>query len=125
MSRAQLMKNCQGFSVGVEKFSLLQRRRVAAANSPTTAGRRPLKIDCTRGVFIYFINIRLIRIMSISEGSTKAKVAVTEPSMAIVSPKPALWIAVYPQYVALLMPIGPGVICEMATISVNSAVDSQ
>ena len=81
--RAQLIKNCQGFSIGVEKFSLLQRRSVAAARSPTTAGRRPLKTDWTNGVFIYFMNILLIRIIRISEGNTKANVAVVEPRMAI------------------------------------------
>ena len=93
-SRAQLIQNCQGFSEGVEKFSLLQSNRVAAANKPTTAGRRPLNTDCTSGVFMYFINILLIRIIKMSEGSTSAKVAVTLPRMAIVLPKPALWIAV-------------------------------
>ena len=86
MRRAQLMKNCQGFSKGVEKFSLLQSRRVAAASRPTTAGRKPVKTDCTNGVFIYFINMRLISIIRISEGSTKAKVAVAEPSVAIACP---------------------------------------
>ena len=90
ISRAQLMKNCQGFSDGVEKFSLLQSKGVAAANKPTTAGRRPLNTDCTKGVFIYFINILLMSIIKMSEGSTKAKVAVAEPSIDIMWPKPAL-----------------------------------
>ena len=86
MSRAQLMKNCHGFSIGVEKFSLLQSSKVAAARSPTTAGRSPIKIDCTRWVFIYFMNILLMSIIKISDGSTKAKVEVAEPRMAIILP---------------------------------------
>ena len=73
------MQNCQGFSIGVEKFSLLQSSNVAAASNPTTAGRRPVNIDCTSGVFMYFINILLISIISTNDGSTKAKVAVAEP----------------------------------------------
>ena len=83
MKRAMLIQNCQGFSIGVEKFSLLQSSNVAAARRPTTAGRRPVKTDCTNGVFMYFMNILLIRIIRISEGSTSAKVAVAEPSVAI------------------------------------------
>ena len=82
-NRAQLIKNCQGFVVGVEKFSALQSNRVAAAKRPTTAGRKPVNTDCTRWVFIYFINILLIRIIKMSEGSTRAKVAVAEPKTAI------------------------------------------
>ena len=69
--------------MGVEKFSLLQSNRVAAASNPTTAGRRPVNMDCTNGVFIYFMNILLIRIINIREGNTSAKVAVTEPRIAI------------------------------------------
>jgi hypothetical protein len=97
IKRAQLIKNCQGFSKGVEKFSLLHSNSVAAARSPTTAGRKPVNIDCTNGVFMYFINILLISIISINDGSTKAKVAVAEPRIAIRCPYPALCIAVYPQ----------------------------
>ena len=35
---------------------------------------------------MYFMNILLISIISISEGSTRAKVAVAEPRIAIVWP---------------------------------------
>ena len=86
MKRAQLMKNCQGFPIGVEKFSALQSSRVAAANRPTTAGRRPAKMERTGRVFMYFINRRLMRIIRMSDGNTKASVAVAEPRMAISSP---------------------------------------
>lgn len=40
-----LIQNCQAFSLGVEKLSLVQSNRVAAANKPTTAGRKPEKTD--------------------------------------------------------------------------------
>lgn len=71
------------------------------------------------------MNILLMRTISTNEGSTRAKVAVAEPRTAMASPYPALCTAAYPQYVAELMPMGPGVICDMATIFVNSAVVSQ
>ncbi len=48
----------------------------------------------------------------INEGSVTAKVATIAPH--------TLPVAVNPTYVAELMPIGPGVIWLMATISVNS-----
>ena len=38
MKRATLIQNCQGFSTGEEKFSVLQSSSVAAASRPTTAG---------------------------------------------------------------------------------------
>ena len=60
-------------------------------------------------------------IMRMSDGSTSANVAVALPSTAMVSLKPALCTAVYPQYVAEFIPIGPGVIWLMATMFVNSA----
>ena len=59
--------------------------------------------------------------MRMSDGSTSANVAVALPSTAMVSLKPALCTAVYPQYVAEFIPIGPGVIWLMATMFVNSA----
>lgn len=80
--------------MGVEKFSLVQRSRVAAANRPTTAGRKPMNTDCTICVFMYFINILLMSSIRISEGSTKAKVDVADPRIASRVPWPALWIAV-------------------------------
>ncbi len=82
-NNAQLIQNCQGFSVGVEKFSLLQRSRVAAAKSPTTAGRKPVKMEVTVWVCMYRMNILLIKTIKINEGNTNAKVAVAEPKMAI------------------------------------------
>ena len=77
------MKNCQGLTEGRLKFSGVISRRVAAPKRPTTAGRRPLKTDCTAWVFIYLRNILLIRIISMNEGRTRAKVAVKLPSIDI------------------------------------------
>ena len=39
----QLTMNCHQSVVGVEKLSAVHNNKVAAANSPTTAGRRPWK----------------------------------------------------------------------------------
>ena len=88
------MQNCHRFSLGVEKLSGVISNRVAAASKPTTAGRNPVKIDCTVWVCIYFINIRLMSTIRISEGNTRAKVAVAEPSTAIGIEKPAFFTAV-------------------------------
>ena len=79
---------------GDEKFSFVISSKAAAASNPTTAGRKPINTLCTVGVCIYFINIRLISIISMSEGSTSATVATTLPSTAMPPPKPALWAAV-------------------------------
>ena len=68
--------------------------KAAAANRPTTAGRRPPKMLFTVGVFMYFRNILAMRIMRMNEGSTRAKVAVQLPSTAIVSPMWAFFTAV-------------------------------
>ena len=54
-----------------------------------------------------------------NEGNTTAKVAVNEPRTLINSDAPDFDRTSYPTYVAELIPIGPGVICEMATMSVN------
>ena len=86
---AMLIQNCQGQMLGVEKFSFVQSRRVAAANRPTTAGRRAAKMFWTVAVFIYLRNMRAMRIIRMSEGSTKAKVATHEPKMDIPSFIPA------------------------------------
>ena len=80
---AVLIQNCHGFCDGVEKLSDVMSSSVAAPSSPTTAGRNPMKTDCTTEVFMYFINILLIRIIRMSDGSTRANVAVMLPSMAI------------------------------------------
>ena len=48
----------------------------------------------------------------INEGNVTANVATSDPKTFPVTE--------YPIYVALFIPIGPGVICEIATISVNS-----
>ena len=77
----QLTMNCHQSVVGVEKLSAVHNNKVAAANSPTTAGRRPRKTLSTLRWCMNFINILLIRIIRISEGSTRAKVATAEPRM--------------------------------------------
>ena len=68
-----------------------------------------------------FRNILLIRIINTNDGNTSANVAVTLPNIPSAMLPVALCTAVYPQYVALLMPIGPGVIWDIATMLVNSA----
>ena len=83
MKRPTLIQNCHGLTDGVEKFSGVISNRVAAPRSPTTAGRRPVKRLYTMGVFMYFKNMRLMMIISISEGSTRARVAMALPSMAM------------------------------------------
>lgn len=81
--RKQLIQNCQGFNRGVLKFSGVISKSVAAPRRPTTAGLRPEKTFCTTGVFMYFIKILAIKIISISEGNTSANVAVTLPNTDI------------------------------------------
>lgn len=108
-----------------EKFSLLHNISVAAASNPTTAGRSPRKIFCMTGECMCFKNILHINIMSMSEGNTRANVAVRLPMMPRYILSVALYTEAYPQYVALLMPIGPGVICEIATMLANSDDDNQ
>ena len=83
IKRNTLIQNCQAFSEGEEKFSLVQRSSVAAANRPTTAGRNPMKTDWTVLVRMYLRNILLMRIIRMSDGRTRAKVAVNEPKTAI------------------------------------------
>ena len=90
MNRKQLIPNCHGLMSGVLKFSFDSSSNVAAPSSPTTAGRSPLSTLCTGVVLIYFRNIFAISIISISDGNTRAVVAVTLPSTYIPSPYPAL-----------------------------------
>ena len=85
-----LTQKVQGSVCMLPKFSLLQSSKVAAANKPTTTGRRPAKILCITTVCMYFMNMRLMRIIRMNEGNTSAKVAMHEPAMAKVLPKPAL-----------------------------------
>ena len=47
-----LIQNCQGLTEGEEKFSSLSSSSVAAAYSPTTAGRRPANTLRTGAVSI-------------------------------------------------------------------------
>ena len=46
-----LMVNCDVDSLGLLKFSGFMSNKADAANSPTTAGRNPLKTDSTVGCF--------------------------------------------------------------------------
>ena len=91
-----LIQNCQGDSDGVEKFSGVINNKQAAASKPTTAGRKPVNTCSTMGWFLYCIKNFDISSMSINEGSTTAKVAVTEPKMPIQWAPPALTTDVYP-----------------------------
>lgn len=96
-NRETLIQNCHGLLVIDPKLSWFMSKRVAAARSPTTAGRKPAKTFCTGAAFMYFVNILLIRIMMMSDGRAMAIVAVTEPRMAIGILKPACCVAMYPQ----------------------------
>ena len=93
MKSATEIKNCQGWSRSL-KFSADSSNKVAAANRPTTAGRNPRKRLCTMWVCMYFMNILLIKIISVTEGNTSANVAVALPSMDMPVEKPALCTAV-------------------------------
>lgn len=89
-------------SLGELKFSVFINIKAADARRPTTAGRNPLNTASTAGCFWYFRKNLLIANIRMNEGSTTAKVAMTEPH--------TLPVAVKPTYVAELIPIGPGVI---------------
>ena len=88
-NKPTLIQNCHGFTFGVEKFSSFISKSVAAASRPTTTGRKAVKMFCTSGVSIYFMTILLMSIIKMSEGKTKANVAVNEPNTAIVPLYPA------------------------------------
>ena len=105
-----LIQNCQGVSEMLPKFSLFISNRAAAAKRPTTAGRRPWKVFSTALWFLYFIRNLLMISMSTKLGKTTAKVAMKLPRIPHEGSYPAFTTAVYPTYVALLMPIGPGVL---------------
>ena len=109
MNSPILIQKCHGLTFGELKFSGVINSNVAAVSIPTMAGRRPENIDCTSMVFIYFMNILLAIIMIIKDGKINAIVAILLPSIDMPSLYPALCMAVYPQYVAELIPIGPGV----------------
>ena len=68
------------------KFSAVINRRAAAANRPTTAGRKPWKTASTIGCFWYFRKNLLMAIIRMNDGSTTAKVAVAEPRI------PQMWL---------------------------------
>mgnify|MGYP000955795304 CR=1 FL=1 len=88
----------------------------AEAINATTAGRRPFKTPLIAPISPYFASSFANAIIIISEGVTKPAVAATAP------PIPATFV---PTKVAALIPIGPGVICEIATTSINSLNDIQ
>ena len=102
-------------------FSSFHKDRVknitpAEAINATTAGRRPFKTPLIAPISPYFASSFANAIIIISEGVTKPAVAATAP------PIPATFV---PTKVAALIPIGPGVICEIATTSINSLNDIQ
>ena len=90
MNSRQLTMNCHQSVVGVEKLSAVHNNKVAAASSPTTAGRRPWKTLSTLWWYMYFMNILLMRIIRINEGSTSAKVATAYPNTPMGAEYPAL-----------------------------------
>ena len=72
------------------KFSWFIRTNAAAANSPTTPGRRPLNTDAMTGCFWYFRKNLLISTIRMNEGNTTESVAIAEPNM------PMAWL--YPAF---------------------------
>jgi len=82
-----------------------------AAIKPTTAGRNPPNMPCINGESLYFENNN-------AKESIMTKDGATVPAVAEIAPNnPAAFV---PAKVAAFMPIGPGVICETVTTSVNS-----
>ena len=94
MKRATLIQKRHGSVVGVPKFSGVMSINVAAPSKPTTAGRSPRNTFFTVGLSMNFRNILLIIIISMSDGSTNANVAVALPSIAITPSYPACFTAV-------------------------------
>ena len=90
--------------------------RLAAQISPTTAGRSPFNTPRIGPMLPYLKNTRARIIPRNREGVTNPTVAQMAP------PRPAIFV---PAKVAALMPIGPGVICEIVKISTNSLMESQ
>ena len=76
-----------------------------------TAGRRPFSTPRIAGISPYLKKSFVTIMHSIKDGVTNPIVAAIEPGT------PATFI---PQNVAALIPIGPGVICEIVNISTNS-----
>ncbi len=84
----------------------------AAAIIPITTGLRNFSNDAKMLLFLNLAYIVQINNTIIKDGSVTANVAIRDPSTFPVT--------VYPIYVALFIPIGPGVICDIAMMSVNS-----
>lgn len=84
---------------------------------PITTGRIPLRAASNHWFSLNFTYILQISKMIIKEGRHAANVATAEPKIFPVTE--------YPIYVALLIPMGPGVVCEIAMISVKVAESIQ
>ena len=91
-----LIQNCQGVLDMLPKFSSFMSSKAAAANRPTTAGRKPWKVLSTALWFLYLIRNLLMISISTKLGKTTAKVAIKLPRMPQAGSKPAFTIAVYP-----------------------------
>ena len=84
----------------------------AAANiNPAMNGLRFFKVVLTMKLSLFLNKNLKTKYNNTNDGSTMAKDANSDPNM------PPIW---YPTYVAQLMEIGPGVICDNATTSANS-----
>ena len=77
----RLIQNCHGDEVGEPKLSSVHSNNAAAAISPTTAGRSPLKMLSTMGCDLYRRRKRHIIIIRMKGGRTRENVASAEPRM--------------------------------------------
>lgn len=90
--------------------------RPALAIKDTTAGLNTFKTDCKDSILRYFMYSHAMTVTIMQDGKIHPKVATRAPG------KPAIFV---PTNVAELTAIGPGVICEIVTKSVNSEIVSQ
>ena len=102
------------------KFSGVISTTAAAPIRPATADLRMPITPLYIGLFPNLETILMIMKKMMNEGNTRANVVAADPNMLTNCEYPKSCTTVYPTNVALLMPIGPGVICDMATMSVNA-----
>ena len=89
MKISMLTMNWKGDVDTLPKFSLVISSKAAEANNPTTAGRKPQKMEAMMGLFLCRSNRRLMVSMSKKEGRITANVAVPAPTMPIQGAYPA------------------------------------
>ena len=102
----------------ISKFNNVDKNKskVAAKISPTTNGLIPLKTCLTILLSLNLSSILAMINITIILGATNDKVEITPPN----GPK-----VIYPTYVAILMPIGPGVLSLTAIIVLNVSRSNQ